>query len=143
MSQSALRIAHTLREVVDVVTQVGEVFARYSAGPEADTACRSMDYESGVELPGLSVAVLTPEPWWTRPREDWVARRLCKYDELLDGDRFPWLLTGDKVGWGPDHEPLVRMRQPLARVGRWALDEARHLYEVRFEVGKDSRSTGI
>ena len=52
------------------------------------------------------------------------------------------LLTGDKVGWGPDHEPLVRMRQPLARVGRRALDEARHLYEVRFEVGKDSRSTG-
>jgi hypothetical protein len=142
MSQSALRIAHTLREVVDVVTQVGEVFVRYSAGPEADAACRSMDYESGVELPGLSVAVLTPEPWWTRPPEDWVARRLCKYDELLDGDRFPWLLTGDKVGWGPDHEPLVRMRQPLARVGGRALDEARHLYEVRFEVGKDSRSTG-
>jgi hypothetical protein len=142
MSQSELLIAHTLDEIVHVVTQVSRVFVRYSAGPEADGACRSMDYESGLELPGLSVAVLTPEPWWTRPTEDWVARRLCKYDELLDEDRFPWLLTGDIVGRGPDHEPLVRMRQPLGRVGGQALAEARHLYEARFEVGKNSRSTG-
>jgi hypothetical protein len=60
MDQSALPIAQTLLEITDLVGQIGQVFARYSAGPEADRACRSMDYESGVELPGLSVAVLTP-----------------------------------------------------------------------------------
>jgi hypothetical protein len=142
MAQCALRIADTLLEVVDVVARVDQVFVRFSAGPEADRACRSMDYESGVELPGLSVAVLTPEPWWTRSAKDWVARRLCKYDELLEDDRFPWLLTGDVVGSGPDHEPLVRMRRPVLRVGGPALAEARGLYEAHFHVGMDSRSHG-
>jgi hypothetical protein len=140
MDQYAMRIADTLLEVVETVARDGQVFVRYSAGPEADEARRSLDYESGLELPGLSVAVLTPEPWWTRPTEDWVARRLCKYDELLDEDRFPWLLTGDVVGSGPDHEPLVRMGEPVLQVGGPALAEARELYEARFHVGQDSRS---
>jgi len=87
-------------------------------------------------------AVLTPEPWWTRPTKDWVARRLCKYDELLNEERFPWVLTGDVVGSGPDHEPLVRMREPVLRVGGLALAEARELYEARFHVGQNSRSHG-
>jgi hypothetical protein len=67
-------------------------------------------------MPGLSVTPLHPEPWWTRPLVDWVARRLCKYLELADRtwDRRPWVLTGNVVGYGPDHEPLVDNVRPLA-----------------------------
>jgi Family of unknown function (DUF6098) len=141
-NRSELPIVESFDEVVDAVDRLEQVFVRHSAGPASDDGGRSFDYESGVELPGLSVAVLSPEPWWTRPTADWVARRLCKYDELLDADRFPWLLTGDIVGWGPDHEPLVRLREPLMRVGGEALAEARRVYSARFEVGNDSRREG-
>ena len=41
MAQCALRIADTLLEVVDVVARVDQVFVRFSAGPEADRACRT------------------------------------------------------------------------------------------------------
>jgi hypothetical protein len=38
------------------------VYLRYSHGPDADSdGAPSRDYESGVQLPGLSVTTLTPE----------------------------------------------------------------------------------
>jgi hypothetical protein len=86
------------------------------------------------------VTVVSPEPWWARPVEEWVARRICKYDELDDEQRYPWLLTGQLVGYGPDHEPLLRETRPVARVGGCALREARRVYEERFDVGRDARS---
>jgi len=141
-AQQSLQVVESLHDIVDAVRRLDQVFVRYSAGPDTDREGRSMDYESGLEMPGLSVAVLSPEPWWTRPTADWVARRLCKYDDLLDAGRFPWLLTGDIVGWGPDHEPLVEVREPLMRVGNEALAEARRTYHARFEVGNDSRQGG-
>src|SRR3954453_2319616 len=110
-------------------------------GPEEDASRGfSRDYEADIPLPGLSVTVATPEPWWTRPTEDWVARRLCKYAELgTASGRFPWLLSGRPVGNGPDHEPLVDQVRPIARVGDEALREAVHPYHERFTPGQDSR----
>ncbi len=91
-------------------------------------------------MPGLSVATIVPEAWWTRPAEEWIARRLCQYEWLADEqDRFPWLLTGSVVGSGPDHEPLVADVEPVARVGRQALISARELYFAKFDVAADSR----
>jgi Family of unknown function (DUF6098) len=88
----------------------------------------------------LSVTVATPERWWPRPVEDWVARRLCKYAELgAAAGRFPWLLTGHPVGNGTHHEPLVDQVRPLARVGDEAVREAFRLYQERFNAGEDSR----
>jgi hypothetical protein len=117
------------------------LYLRYSKGPTSDAKeGRSRDYESGLELPGLSVTVVSPEPWWTRPVEEWVARRICKYDELDDEARYPWLLTGQAVGFGPDHEPLLQKARAVARVGPGALHEARRVYEERFDVDRDARS---
>ena len=63
------------------------VYLRYSHGPDADVSGRpSRDHESGVQLPGLAVTILTPEPWWGRPTADWIARRVCKYAELGEHD---------------------------------------------------------
>jgi len=130
-----------LAAIVALVERHGDLYLRYSRGPASDAKDgHSRDYESGLELPGLSVTVVSPEPWWTRPVEEWVARRICKYDELDDEERYPWLLTGELVGLGPDHEPLLQAVHPLARVGTGALDEARSIYEQRFDVGQDARS---
>jgi Family of unknown function (DUF6098) len=136
-----LPVIRDFTELVEFVAARDDVLLRYSKGPreDADTG-PSRDYEADVDLPGLSATTVAPEPWWPRPAEDWIARRVCKYAELgEDEDRFPWLLTGEIAGWGPDHEPLVVEVQPLARVSQEALDEARQLYQERFKVGKDSR----
>jgi len=137
-----LAVLESLSEVVDAVRAHGTVYLRYSEGPDQDLGHRSSrDYEAGVDLPGLSVTVASPEPWWPRPVEDWVARRLCKYAELGNAtDRFPWLLTGRVVGNGPDHEPLVDEAYPIARVSGDAVQEAVRMYHERFSAGEDSRN---
>jgi hypothetical protein len=137
-----LPLAEDLAAVAELVKQNGGLFLRYSKGPGSDAAqpC-SLDYESGVELPGLSVTTIQPEYWWPRPAQDWVARRICKYAELGEEEgRFPWLLRGRVVGYGPDHEPLVRDVEPVARISETALQQAKQCYEELFEVGRDSRS---
>lgn len=123
--------------LVDVVAAHDRVFIRYSRGPDKDGE-RSVDYESGAELPGLSVTDLTPEPWWQRPWADWIARRVCKYADLGDGepDRHPWALLGRIVGNGPDHEPLVTDVRPLGWIGPDAIKEAERRYRERFRVGR-------
>jgi hypothetical protein len=131
----------SLAELVEFIGARDGVLLRYSKGPWHDARSgASRDYEADVELPGLSATPVTPEPWWSRPPEDWIARRVCKYAELgEEKDRYPWLLTGEVAGWGPDHEPLVVEVRPLARIGQEALDQARSLYHQRFHVGRDSR----
>jgi hypothetical protein len=136
-----LPVIGSLGELVEFIGRRDGVLLRYSKGPWHDAESGvSRDYEADVALPGLSATPVTPEPWWPRPPEDWIARRVCKYAELgEEEDRYPWLLTGEVAGWGPDHEPLVVEVRPLARIGRQALDEARVLYHERFDVGRDSR----
>src|SRR5215207_10677134 len=133
----------TLDRLADVVEQLDRhdpLFVRYSRGPQADGNESSRDYESGLDLPGLAVADLRPPSWWTRPATDWVARRVCSYARLGEADsrRYPWLLTGRIVGYGPDHEPLVADVKPIARISRRALAEAAAHYERHFDVGRDS-----
>lgn len=116
-----------------------DVYLRYSEGPGADTV-GSRDYEADLRLPGLSVTSLRPEPWWTRPAVDWVARRVVKYADLAADhpERRPWVLTGRVVGVGPDHEPLIADALPLAWLGPRVLDEAARRYHRRFTPGRDS-----
>jgi hypothetical protein len=129
------------RLVLAVEDSPSTVYLRYSHGPDADTdGAPSRDYESGVQLPGLSVAILTPEPWWNRPSADWIARRVCKYAELGEhGDRRPWLLVGNVVGRGPDHEPLIGEFRPLAWLDEAVVEQARDHYHTRFDAGRSSR----
>lgn len=120
----------TLDELVALTSTTHGIFLRYSSGPAADMSdCRSRDRESGIDMPGVVVTPLSPEPWWPRSVEEWVARRLhrsCGWDE--EPGRFPWLLTGTVVGHSLDLEPLVAQIRPLARIDRSVLDEAAHLY---------------
>jgi hypothetical protein len=130
-----------LDEVVRAVERHGRVYIRYSEGPDRDREGPSRDYESGLVLPGLSATPLEPPYWWTGPTRDWVARRMCKYANLMRAPRAPrpWLLTGREVGQGPDHEPLVAEAVPIGWVGPRALADAVAVYHQRFTVGQDSR----
>jgi len=113
-------------------------YVRYSEGPRHDARETSLDTESGLELPGLSVNPLDPEPWWTRDVQDWLARQLCQYKHLRDRnrDRAAWLVRGDLVGRGPDCEPLLNHVEFLAELGDDLLAEAEQRYRERFDAGR-------
>jgi len=119
------------------------LFVRYSKGPDHDREEASIDYESGLPLPGLSVNPLSPQWWWSRPIGDWLARQLCMYAHLAgrDPERFAWVLTGTVVGRGPDNEPLVADHTPVAFVDDAVVEEAQRRYHERFAVGRDSTNT--
>jgi len=137
-----LPVITALAELTDIVADDPQVYLRHSKGPRVDAEKGpSRDYEAHLTLPGLSVTTISPEPWWDRPVEEWVARRIHKYAELSAEDgRFAWLLKGTVVGRGPDHEPLLTDIEPLARLDRKVLDEAALVYRERFDVGRDSTS---
>ena len=134
-----LPVLDDLESVVALVRQRPSLFLRYSEGPAADIGTVSRDYEADVDLPGLSVTTIAPESWWPLPTEDWIARRLCKYDELgQESGRFPWLLSGRRVATGPDHEPIIELHEPVAVVGDGAMRQARQRYRRRFQIGENS-----
>lgn len=135
------RVLTALGDLIKLIGQGRPLFVRYSKGPDDDAQRESRDYESGLPLPGLSVNPLDPEPWWTRPLEDWVARQLCQYAHLKDESEEelrPWVLTGRVVSRGPDNEPVVENPQPVAYLSNELVDEAKALYDERFDVGRDS-----
>lgn len=129
-------VIDSLEQLGRVVRDSGSVYLRYSCGFEADRESASRDGESGLTLPGLSVNPLTPEAWWSRPLEDWLARQICQYRHLAEKEeRFAWILTGTAVGRGPDCEPLLTDVVPLGRVSDRLLHEAEKVYDERFDTG--------
>lgn len=128
-----------LAEVAELVEAVSPLYVRFSGGPVVDAATVSRDHESGCLLPGLSVNPLTPEPWWDRKLEHWLARQLCQYAHLLAPDRYPWALTGKIAGRGPDCEPLLVNTTAVATIDQSVVDEAAETYEREFHAGADGR----
>jgi hypothetical protein len=129
-----------LDELTDLVTRSVEkdrLFVRWSAGPAVDLRQDGISRDSltGVPLPGLSANPLAVEQWWgDRSPRLWVARRLYDYRHLryLRGPGVrPWVLIGDQCGRGPDNEPLVRVRRPVAWIADGALIEAERLVEAQ------------
>jgi hypothetical protein len=113
------------------------LYVRYSEGPQHDSDGASVDTESGLELPGLSVNPLDPEGWWTRPTADWLARQLCQYKHLRDRnpERRAGLVRGSVVGRGPDCEPLLRDVEYMGELDDELLREAEQRYRERFRAG--------
>jgi hypothetical protein len=127
----------SLDELAELVEATGppagrDLYVRWSQGPAADLGDGTAEQSSrdgltGVLMPGLSANPLRVEPWWgDRPLRLWLARRLHDYRHLRDlrgpGVRA-WVLTGQVCGRGPDNEPLVICRKPLAWVEEPALAE--------------------
>jgi hypothetical protein len=136
-----LPVIDSLDELADLVIRQPDVYLRYSEGPDTDNhETASCDYEAEVLMPGLSVSAIAPEPWWPRPAQDWIARRIRQYAQLHEPGRFSWVLTGRVVGHGPDHEPLVTDVRPIAALGERTLAEAAARYRAKFKVGRDSRT---
>jgi len=135
---ASLTSLDSLVELEDLVRREPRLCVRYSEGPEQDMSRNSIDTESGLELPGLSVNPLAAEAWWTRPLTDWLARQLCQYRHLSEKNpaRFAWILTGREVGRGPDCEPLLADVQPVARLSERLLAEAERVYHQQFDAGK-------
>lgn len=133
-----MRRLNDFRELVDLVGEVEGLHVRYSEGPEQDANRRSIDTESGLRLPGLSVNPLDPEPWWTRPVGDWLARQLVQYRHLAEKnpDRIAWVLTGTTVGRGPDCEPLLAQVEPMGILETAVLEEAERTYRSNFDAGQ-------
>jgi hypothetical protein len=110
----------------------GGLFLRWSRGPEVDLpdGGSSRDTLTGIPLPGLSANPLAVEAWWgDRPRRLWAARRLYDYRHLHATGVRPWVLAGEVRGRGPDNEPLVRCRRPVAWVSDATLAEAQRVVE--------------
>lgn len=127
-----------LAELEELVEGCEGIYVRYSEGPERDEREQSVDTESGLVLPGLSVNPLSPQDWWTRPLVEWLARQISQYRHLADRnpDRYAWVLTGREVGRGPDCEPLIADVTPVARLGDLLIEEALELYRERFDAGR-------
>ncbi|WP_228484707.1 DUF6098 family protein [Microbacterium cremeum] len=137
VTETLIDTHRSLGELAAAVRRYGHTYVRYSEGPGSDRD-PSVDTESGLTLPGLSVNPLHAEPWWTRPFEDWLARQVCQYRELQEKnpDRYAWVLCGTVVGRGPDCEPLLREVIPIARLDDALLDEAVARYRSRFHAGR-------
>ena len=135
-----MRELESLDDLVELVRSRTGLHVRYSAGLESDRDGGSIDTESGLELPGLSVNPLGAEAWWSRPLDDWIARQLCQYRHLAEEDddeeREAWVVAGREVGRGPDCEPLLADVEVLAVVGEDALDEAEARYRAVFDAGR-------
>lgn len=121
----------TLDELAALVERHPDLYIRWSRGPEADASGASKDALTGVRLPGLSANPLAVEDWWApRPLRVWVARRLYDYSHLKHEkgpDVRAWVLEGEERGRGPDNEPLVACRRPVAWVAQEVMDEAARL----------------
>ena len=137
VAQGLRRVEH-LAQLAALVRACPGVYVRYSDGPDQDASRHSVDTESGLELPGLSVNPLDAEKWWTRPLEDWLARQLSQYRHLAEKDRsrIAWILHGEIVGRGPDCEPLLRDVRPIAVLDERLLDEAHARYLSEFDAGR-------
>lgn len=124
----------SLQAVVDLTRGRSDLFVRWSEGPDHDLRQhRSFDELTSQELAGLSTNSLAVEPWWEGPDDLWVARRIYDYLHVRRrrrADVRPWVLEGDEVGRGPDNEPLVRCRRPVAWIDDAVVDESVRIVEA-------------
>jgi hypothetical protein len=142
-----MAVLESLDELAALLERKPGLYVRWSRGPEADAGESSTDDLTGARLPGLSAHPLRVEEWWDGSLQMWAARRLFDYRHLRrekgPGVR-PWVLEGEELARGPDDEPLVRCRLPLAWVADAVLHEAeRVIAEKHGDWGPLKRSGGV
>ena len=133
MPDEGLPTITSIDQVAHLIGGRRDLYVRWSNGPDADAGGHSRDELTGVELPGLCANPLAVERWWEeRPLRLWVARRLYDYHHLREArgpDVRPWILEGDELGRGPDNEPIVSCRRPVAWIDHRVVEEATALVE--------------
>jgi Family of unknown function (DUF6098) len=121
----------TVDALVELVTSSDdELYVRFAPESERDGTGGSVDHESGLPLPGLSVNPLRPPSWWRgTPSEQWISRQVRAYQHLQDGDgdRRCWVVTGVVVDRGPDNEPLLADMRIVGRVADAVVRECERL----------------
>jgi Family of unknown function (DUF6098) len=142
----AMRTLATLGDLTELASRRPRLFVRWSRGPEADVAGTSSDDLTGTRLPGLSANPLAVEPWWgDRSLRLWIARRLYDYSHLEHekgpGVR-PWVFEGEERGRGPDNEPLVSCRRPVAWIAEEIMAEAERAVDEQNEEWGPLRRRG-
>jgi hypothetical protein len=135
---AAIREIGSLDALVELVTSADDpLYVRFASPEERDGSGGSVDHESGLRLPGLSVNPLCPPSWWQgRPAKHWIARQVRTYQHLQsgDGDRRCWVVTGTVVDRGPDNEPLL---EDMTVVGAVADTVVRECERQRPESPRD------
>ncbi len=140
---------YRLAEIEEILANEPGLYLRYSDGFAADLEVGSVDTESGLRLPGLAARPLDPEPWWTRPAREWIARQVavsgaCGTEACGTEDgRFGWLLRGVVAGRGADGEPLIADVEVVGRLADCLIAEAAHLYGERFASGLSAREAEL
>ena len=133
-----------LHELEDILNAGAGLYVRYSHGYAADLEEGVRDPESGLELPGLPAIRLDPEPWWSRPAEEWIARRLSRYihSAHVGADGFAWVLRGRVVGRSADDEPLLADIELVGRLADCLIDEALRIDRARLASAPGSADAG-
>ncbi|WP_431247897.1 DUF6098 family protein [Leifsonia xyli] len=92
-------------------------------------------------MPGLAAHPLDPEPWWTLPRAEWVARQISRLPAPRhapqDGsrpERFAWLLRGREVGHAADGEALIADVEVVGRLAECLIEQADRVWGARFDA---------
>lgn len=112
------------------------LYVRFSRGFAADLEAGGIDAETGLELPGYSARPLDPEPWWTLPTEEWIARQLARGPFPRQQGAFAWLLRGRVAGRGADGEPLLNDVEVVGRLADSVLAEAERVWRERFDAAR-------
>jgi hypothetical protein len=101
----------SLSALVELVLSAdAPMYVRFSPTVDLDGTDESVDHESGLPLPGLSVNPLRPPAWWqAHAPEEWIARQVRTYQHLKERDdvRRCWIVAGTITDRGPDNEPLL------------------------------------
>jgi hypothetical protein len=123
---------YQLSEIERMVDTDRPLFVRFSQGYAADLVVGSTDPETGLSLPGLTALPLDPEPWWSLPAAEWIARQLARFHR--DEAHFAWLLRGTVVGRSAGGEPLIGDVEVVGRLADSLLDQADRVWRERFDA---------
>jgi hypothetical protein len=133
---------YQLAEIEELLAEAPGLHVRFSAGFAADLEAGSVDPETALELPGYAARPLDPEPWWTLPAEEWIARQLARAACSRPEGCFAWLLRGSVAGRSADGEPLLTDVEVVGRLADSLLDDAERVWRQRFDAALTGAEAG-